>query len=74
MDMHVCEVKRALGSVSSMCRAGNTVMFDSEGSYILDKQTGSVKWLREEEGVYVLDLDIAPHGHDPIQGFGRQGY
>ena len=73
MTMHVCDVTRALASVSSMCRAGNRVVFDEEGSYIEDKSSGKATWLKQEDGVYVLDLDIAPAGYQSDCHVGRQG-
>ena len=57
-------------------------MFDQDAhgrdrSYIEHKETGEVMWLRERDGVYVLDILIAPPGTDPGNGneagFARQG-
>ena len=48
-------------------------VFDEEGSYILNKSTGEVNWLRAENGNYLLDVWIPPAAavkSDP--GFGRQ--
>ena len=36
------------------------VVFDDDGSYIFNKQTGEVNWMREEAGNYMLDLCVAP--------------
>ena len=72
LAMHVCDVNRALGSVSSICRSGNRVVFDDDGSYIENKNTGGMTWLRQE-GVYVLDLEIAPVGYRPERDFTRRG-
>ena len=53
----VCEVNKALLSVSKVVKAGNRVVFDdSEGSYIEDKATKEKMWLREEGGMYMLRL------------------
>jgi len=54
-------------------------MFDLEGSYIEHKATGARTALREERGVYVLDIELA-NGSPVNNGsavhtspFGRQG-
>ena len=49
------KVTRPLGSVSRMISKGNQVVFDSRGSYIYHRPTGAVTWLRQEDGVFVLD-------------------
>ena len=53
-------VSRPLGSVKRMCQAGHRVVFDEEGSYIENKNTGEINWLREEDGNYVLDTYVVP--------------
>ena len=78
LEFHACDiVSRALGSVPSICKANNMVIFDSGGSYIYNKVTGDTTWLREEGGVYVLDLQVAPASMDVAaiheQAFQRQG-
>eukprot|EP00973_Karenia_brevis_P092280 12411633-Karenia_brevis.AAC.1 len=54
MRFQVCPVTKALGSVSKMTKTGHRVVFDSAdsegGSYILNKATGSKKYLREQNG------------------------
>ena len=54
----VCEVNKALLSVSKVVKAGNRVVFDDddEGSYIEDKQTGERMWMKKENGMYMLRL------------------
>ena len=68
MDFQVTNVTKALGSVSRMVRHGNRVVFDMDesgvsNSYIEKKDTGEKLWLRERNGVYVLDLLVAPPGY-----------
>ena len=41
-------------SVSKLVKAGNTVVFDQQGSYIYDKDTGETMSLQEDNGMYVL--------------------
>lgn len=79
MRFQVCPVTKALGSVSRMTQAGNRVVFDSEdsheGSYIENKYTGVRTYLRQENGVYMLDAWAMPasRGKGKGQGFRRQG-
>ena len=42
MTFQVAPVAKPLGPVQRICAAGHTVVFDSEGSYILNKQTGEL--------------------------------
>ena len=64
MSFEVCNVTRALGSVSQMCRAGHKVVFnppwDQNGSYIEHTETGQKMWLTEKDGIYLLDVRVAP--------------
>ena len=78
MTMQVAEkVSKPLGSVSRICAAGHRVVFDDDGSFIEHKQTGQTSWLRQKNGVYVLDAWIAPpkqdQGNGDASGFPRQG-
>ena len=52
----VCEVNKGLLSVRRMVAAGNRVVFDSQGSYVEDPQTGEVMNLEERQGMYILRL------------------
>ena len=56
MTAQVCDVNKALLSVSKMVKAGNRVIFDPEGSYIEDKNTGECMNLKEKNGMYMLSL------------------
>eukprot|EP00973_Karenia_brevis_P096202 12431137-Karenia_brevis.AAC.1 len=64
MRFQVCPVTKALGSVSKMVKNGHRVVFDDpdtgEGSYILDRRTGRRTYLRQENGVFVLDVWVKP--------------
>ena len=64
MKFEVCNVTRALGSVSQMCKAGHKVVFnppeDPSGSYIQHVETGQKMWLIEKDGIYLLDVRVAP--------------
>ena len=50
----VAGVKSNLGSVFRMCPAGNKVVFDEDGSYILNKKTGKKIKVRMEMGILNL--------------------
>ena len=40
------------------------VVFDDDGSKVLNKMTGEVNWMREESGNYTIDLWVMPNeGH-----------
>ena len=52
----VCDVSKPLLSVSRLVRAGNSVIFSAQGSYIEDGQTGEKIHLEEHQGMYHLRL------------------
>ena len=64
MKFTVCDVSKALGSVSQMCKTGHRVAFNfswsNQGSYIEHISTGERLWLQEEGGLYVLKTKVAP--------------
>ena len=60
MKFQICEVTKALGSVMKIVKNGNKVVFEEGGSYIQNVKTKNNMWLREHEGVYVLDCVVAP--------------
>ena len=73
-------VSKPLASVKRICMAGHTVVFDEQGSYIINKSTGEVNSLREEQGNYMLDIYVPPsewirqqsQPQDSNTGFGWQ--
>ena len=66
MTFQVAAFFKPLGSVQRICAAGHTVVFDSEGSYIINKQTGELNWLRNDNGNFMLDVwDPPPAAIDP---------
>ena len=71
-----CDVKRALGSVSAICKQGHTVVFNGpdhpDGSYIYHIKSGERMDLKHKDGVFVLDTRVAPRGRQS-QPFHRQG-
>ena len=82
MTFQVAPVHKALGSVSQMVRNGNRVVFDADAagrdvSFIQNKSTQEKMPMRLENGVYVVDLLVAPPDYRPSgawnQDFARQG-
>ena len=76
MKFQVCDVERPLGSVSQMCQAGHSVVFnppdDPRGSYIEHSHTGERMYLEARDGVYVLNTKVAPREAQAYP-FGGQG-
>ena len=73
MTFQVADVNKALGSANKIVRNGNRIVMDldDEGhdyTYIESKSTGERLWLREREGVYVLDMLVAPAPAPTAQG------
>ena len=70
MTFQAAPVSKPLGSVKRMCASGHRVIFDDDGSYIQNKATGEINWLREESGNYMLDFWVVPPSESV--GFGGQ--
>ena len=60
MMFQAAPVAKPLGSLMKICQAGHVVVFDSDGSYILNKTTGELNWLRKENGNFMLNAWIPP--------------
>ena len=60
MTFQAAPVAKPLGSVDRICEAGHVVVFDSDGSYIFNKKTEEINWLRRENGNYMLDVWVPP--------------
>jgi len=58
----VAEVNKSLSSVAKVVRGGNRVVFDSEGSFIEDKETGERMWMEEKGGMYMLKMWVKSPG------------
>ena len=70
----VADVNKARGSVSMMVRNGYRVVFLTSGSDIENKTTKEILWLREKDGVYVVEMMVAPPGREQkgTPSFGRR--
>ena len=56
LTAQVCDVNKALLSVSKVTKSGSRVVFDTDGSYIEDKNSGEKMHLTEKNGMYMLNL------------------
>lgn len=72
MTAQVCFVNKALLSVSKAVKAGTRVVFDDEGTYIEDKRTGMITWLKEEGGMYALKMWVKQDFRGPGKGCRRK--
>ena len=69
MKAQVCDVNKALLSVRRLTQAGNKVVFDPNGSYIENLETGEKMNMQEKGGMYVLKLWV----HRSFQGQAEEG-
>ena len=58
IEFDVAKISRPLGSVSKLLRRNHRAMFDEGNSYIQNKSTGKKTWLRDEGGLFFLDLIV----------------
>ena len=68
-------VNKPLAPVKRVCVQGNRVNFDDGGSFIQNKATGEVAWMKERNGVYVIECWVWPRQEcdDGAPAFGRRG-
>ena len=61
---------KAVGTAKTICQAGHTVVFDEQGSFIVDKPTGEINTTMANS---MLGEWVPPgyHGEDCKQGIGR---
>ena len=73
----VADVSRPLNAVSEICDAGGdagqTVVFNRNGGYIVNNLSGACTEFAREDGVYVLEFWVKPPNVDEAEGFRRQG-
>ena len=76
MSFTSCDVKRALGSVSAICKQGHTVVFNPpdhpDCSYIYHIESGERMEMAHRDGVFVLDTKVVPK-HKQARPFAGQG-
>ena len=54
LSLQMADVTKTLLSVKRMTKAGNRVVFDSDGSYVQNKSTGFKTGIAEENGTYSM--------------------
>ena len=53
----ICDVNKALMSVSKMVAMGNKAVFGGEGgNYVEDRVTGERVWMEEKQGMYTIKM------------------
>ena len=62
MTVQIGAVNKTGMSVSKIARAGNRVVFDSEGSYIEDKHTREKLWMTKVGGMYSVKMWVSRTG------------
>ena len=72
MTFQAAGVAKPLGSVKRMMQTNHRVVFDDTGSYIENKHTGEVNWMREEDGNFMLDVWVPPPTVAKAAGFHGQ--
>ena len=73
MTFQVTDLTKDLGSVSKIVANGNKVVFDGSGSFVENERSREILWMREDNGVCVLDVYVAPSNDYDRKGFHRQG-
>ena len=58
MKMTVADVSKVLASVARICECNSRVVFNEEGSYIEDKQSGRMTPMHTRNGVYVMEVKV----------------
>ena len=59
-DFDVTNVSKPIVAVAALCDKGNAVVFDSAGSYILNKRTRETTALKRRGNGYFMDFVIEP--------------
>ena len=68
LSITAAPVTKPLLSVKQLNRLGHYVVFDAERSRIVNKSSGEINYLREEDGNYMLDVWIPPNPHTGFIG------
>ena len=72
MVFQVAGVSKPLASVTKMNEAGHIVVFDGPESFIVNKITGEINALRQEDGNFMLDVWVPPPSIAEQAGFHGQ--
>jgi hypothetical protein len=58
MNFQVTDCKKPLASVAKIIEKGNRVVFDEDGSFIMNKATGEKIKLERERGTFVMVVEF----------------
>ena len=64
MSVTTAPALKPLVSVKQLFATGHTLVFDSASSYIMNKATGELNYLREENRNFMLGCWVPPRGED----------
>ena len=64
MNFEVTDCKKPLASVAKIVDRGNRVVFDKDGSYIYNKETGEMIVLERERGTFVMTVEFEVDDED----------
>ena len=70
MNMRVGPVRNALASIADICDKGHTVVFDNDGSYILEKATGETIPMHRKGKTYKFKVKVLRPGTKAKAGVG----
>ena len=68
LNITAAPVTKGLLAVKQLNQTGHCVVFDEGHSFILNKATGEMNLLREENGNFMLDLWVPPNSSSGFQG------
>ena len=66
LTCQICDVNRPLLSVSKIVGAGHKVVFSRAGSWIEEEHTGKIMALREDSGMYTLQMWVHTGAQAPF--------
>jgi len=66
IEFHVADVKKPLASAARMVKAGNRIVLDDQGSYILNKATGETMEVMTRKDTFVFDVQFESGEVDTI--------
>ena len=65
MNVRVGPVRKALACIAEMCDHGHRVVFDNDGSFILDKSSGETIPLHRQHKTYTFKVKVLKPDYRP---------
>jgi hypothetical protein len=59
LRFNIADVRRPLASATAVTEAGNTIVLNSEGGYVVNDTTGEAMKVIKERGVFVMQVHLA---------------